>query len=269
VERKKVNEIEIAYQLSGEGPPLVLISGLGYGGWYWHKVLPGLAQHYQVLTFDNRGAGESDQPDGPYTVPMMAADTIGLLDALNIQGANIFGHSLGGFIAQEVVLQRPDLVSKLILASTTHGGTQVIPITPEALQVMTDREGEPLELVKRGIAIACAAGFSEKQPEVVQELIQYRFSNPVPPAQYQAQVAAGAGTAAFTQEEVIDRMAQITIPVLILFGEQDQVVPPGNADLMAQKLSNAQIKILPGTGHMFPIEDPEATVKAVIDFLKQ
>lgn len=264
----KVNAINIAYQLTGEGHPLVLIAGLGYGAWYWHKTLPALAEHYQILTFDNRGAGESDKPDGPYSVPMMAADTIDLLDALDIQRATIMGHSLGGFIAQEVTLRRPDLVSKLILASTTHGGMQVIPITAEALEVMMDREGDPQELVKRGIAVACASGFSKKQPGVVEELIAYRFSAPVPPAQYQAQVAAGAGTAAFSEEEVIDRMARIKVPVLILFGEEDRVVPPGNADLMAEKLPNAQIKIIPGTGHMFPIEDPQATAQAVLEFLK-
>jgi pimeloyl-ACP methyl ester carboxylesterase len=132
---------------------------------------------------------------------------------------------------------------------------------------MTDREGDPEEVVRRGIDVACAPGFPERQPQVVQELIDYRLSNPVPPAQYQAQVAAGAGTAAFSQEEVVERMGRIDLPVLILFGEEDRVVPAGNAALMEGKLPDARTEILPGAGHLFPIEAPAATVDALLDFL--
>jgi pimeloyl-ACP methyl ester carboxylesterase len=228
--------------------------------------MPELAKKIQVITFDNRGAGDSDKPDGPYTVPMLAADTAGLLDALNIKNAYVMGHSLGGYIAQELMITRPDLIGKLILASTNFGGTKVIPITPEAMKVLTDRSGDPVELVKRGIAIACAPGFAEKYSAVAQELLQYRFTNPVPPAQYAAQVAAGAGTMAYTDDQVDARMKAIKAPTLIMFGEFDRVVPPGNADLMAQKIIGAKIKIIPGTGHMFPIENPKAAVKAIEEF---
>lgn len=263
------NGIRIAYDINGTGHPLVFITGVGYGKWFWHKVVPGLAEKFQVITFDNRGAGDSDKPDGPYTVPMMAADTAGLLDALNITDAYVMGHSLGGYIAQELVITRPDLIGKLILASTNFGGTKVIPITPEGMKVLTDRSGDPIELVKRGIAIACAPGFADRQPQVAQELLQYRRSaNPVPPAQYAAQVAAGAGTMAYTDEQVDARMKAVKVPTLLLFGEFDNVVPPGNADLMAQKIAGAKIKIIPNTGHIFPIEDPKATTEAIAAFLK-
>lgn len=262
------NGITLAYEVLGSGHPLLLITGVGYGRWFWHKVTPGLAQHFQVITFDNRGAGESDKPDGPYSVPMLAADTAGLIDALDIRDAYVLGHSLGGYIAQELIISRPDRVSRAILASTNHGGQKVIPITPEALQVLTNRQGDPIELIQHGIAVACAPGFAERKPEVVQELINYRLTNPVPPAQYAAQVMAGAGTAAYTDDVVEQRMNAIQVPALILFGEHDKVVPPGNADLMASKLPDARIKILPGVGHIFPIEDPEATVEAMIEFLE-
>jgi pimeloyl-ACP methyl ester carboxylesterase len=198
---------------------------------------------------------------------MLAADTAGLLDALGIEAAAVMGHSLGGFIAQELVVTRPELVGKLILASTNHGGVKVIPITPEAMDVLTNREGDPLELVRRGIEIACAPGFVERQVELVGELINYRFTNPVPIPQYQAQVAAGAGMAALTDEQVDQRMDAIQVPTLVLFGEFDRVVPPGNADLMVAKIANAQAEIISATGHIFPIEDPVATVNAIHEFL--
>lgn len=263
----KSNGITLAYEITGTGKPLLLIAGVGYGQWFWQRIVPDLAKHFQVITFDNRGAGASDKPPGPYTVPMLAADTAGLLEALRIKGAFVMGHSLGGFIAQELIVTRPELVAKLILGATNFGGTKAIPITPEATAVLTNRQGDPVELVKRGIAVASAPGFTEKHPDVVKGLLDYRITNPVPPAQYAAQVAAGAGTQAYTDEMVNRRMNAIMVPALILFGQHDRVVPPGNADLMSQKIAGACVKIIPGTGHIFPIEDPAATVTAIVDFL--
>ena len=263
----KVNGIELYYEIHGQGHPLVLIAGVGYGCWFWHKIVPGLAEHYQVIIFDNRGAGGSTKADGPYTVQMLAGDTAGLLDALKIKDACVLGHSLGGFIAQELIVSRPDLVSRLILAATNFGGMKVIPITAEAMEVLTNREGDPLELVRRGIEIACAPGFVAKQMQLTQELINYRFTNPVPPAQYQAQVMAGAGMSALTDDQIDQRMVAIQVPTLILFGEFDRVVPPGNADLMAEKITDTQIKIIPASGHIFPIEEPDATVEVIHRFL--
>ncbi|MCI0574723.1 MAG: alpha/beta hydrolase [Chloroflexi bacterium] len=262
------NGITIAYEQDGAGPDLVLVTGIGYGGWFWRRVVPGLARHFRVTVFDNRGAGESDRPDGPYTVDMMAADTAGLLDALGIRRAAVLGHSLGGYIVQRLVATRPELAGRLILASTNHGGLAVIPTTPQAIAVMTNRQGDPLEIIRRGIGIATAPGFAERDPAVVQELIAYRLGNPVPPAQYTAQVMAGMGTAQWSSAQVEQQMRAIQVPTLILFGENDNVVPAGNAGLMAAKIANARVTILPNAGHLFPIEDPAATVMAIVAFLK-
>jgi pimeloyl-ACP methyl ester carboxylesterase len=264
----QANNINIAYEVNGEGQPLLLITGLGYGAWFWHKVAPLLAKNFRVITFDNRGAGASDKPDGPYSVSLMAQDTAGLLDALKIKNAFVLGHSLGGFIAQELAITRSDLVGKLILASTTHGGMKVVPITPEALAVIMDRSGDPIDLVKRGVKIASAPGFPDKHPDVVQELVDYRLTNPVPPAQYGAQTAAGLGMNQLSDDQVAARMKAITQPALILFGEHDKVVPPANAQLFLEKLPNAKARTIPNTGHIFPIEDPQATAEVVTKFFK-
>ncbi len=260
------NGIDLYYELTGEGPPLVLIAGLGYGLWMWHKMLPGLAARCRVIAFDNRGAGQTDKPDGPYSAPMMADDTAGLMDALGIVDAAVMGHSMGGFIAQQLALTRPDLVGRLILSATNFGGPRHVPVTPEAMAVIMDRSGDPVDVVKRGISVACAPGFADAHPEVVEELVAYRMGNPVPPAQYQAQTAVGLGL--MSEEACFEhRLHEVQAPTLILFGEHDQVVPPANADLMAEKLRDARIEILPNAGHMFPIEQPKAAVAAVLDFL--
>ena len=262
-----VNGIDLYYETTGSGDPLVLIAGLGYGLWLWHKMTPGLAEHFQVITFDNRGAGQTDKPDGPYNVEMMADDTAGLMDGLGIRAAAVLGHSMGGFIAQQLALSRPDLVGKLILSATNFGGPRHLPVTPQAMAVILDRSGDPVDVIKRGIAVACAPGFAEAHPGIVQELIAYRLGNPVPPAQYQAQTAVGLGL--LSEDACFEhKLEDVQAPTLILFGEHDQVVPPGNAELLADRLASARIETLPNTGHMFPVEDPEAAVAVIRDFLQ-
>ncbi|MGB4804689.1 MAG: alpha/beta hydrolase, partial [Anaerolineae bacterium] len=106
------NGITLHYESAGQGQPLLLITGVGYGAWFWHKLTPDLSHHFQVITFDNRGVGQSSRVYGPYSTALLAADAAGLLDALGIESAYVVGHSLGGFIAQELALARPALVSK-------------------------------------------------------------------------------------------------------------------------------------------------------------
>ncbi len=261
------NGIDINYEIHGAGEPLILIAGLGYDLWMWHKMVPGLAEHFRVLVFDNRGAGGTGKPAGPYTAQMLAADTAELMEALDIQNAAVMGHSMGGFIAQELVLSRPDLVTKLILSATNFGGPRHVPVTQEALAVLTDTQSDPIERLRRGILISCAPSFSERHPEIVEEWLAYRLQNPILPAPYQAQMAIGLGLMA--EEACFEhRLEDVQAPTLILFGEHDKVVPPANADLLAKEIADSQIQILPDAGHFFPFEVPDAANAAVVDFVK-
>ncbi len=260
------NGIDLYYEIHGRGEPLVLIAGLGYDGWMWHRMIPGLAEHFQVISFDNRGVGQSDKPAGPYTAGMLAADVIGLLDAFDIDKAHIVGHSMGGFIAQALAVHHLDRVNRLVLSATNFGGPRHVPISPEAMAVLTDVTGDPIARLRRGIVISCAPGFAEQNPTLVDDWVDYRVRHPIDPAGYQAQLAIGLSllpeAAAFE-----DKLAAVTVPALILFGEHDKVVPPANAALLAGKLPNAQIEILPNAGHFFPFEVPEEANRAIIRFL--
>jgi len=263
--RIKTNEIELYYETHGEGQPLVLISGLGYSSWQWHKMVPFLAEHFQVITFDNRGVGQSDKPAGPYTAHMLAADTVSLLDALGIGKAMVVGHSMGGFIAQAIALDFPQKVEKLILCSTNFGGPNHIPVTPEAMKVLTDVTSDALTRFKNGLSVSTAPGWAEKSPEMLVAWIQWRVANPIEPVHYQAQLAIGLGllpeAAAFESQ-----LSRLIVPTLILFGEHDKVVPPANAALLAEKIANSQVVIFPDAGHFFPLEIPDVASKAVIEF---
>lgn len=263
--KAQTNGIELYYETYGEGKPLVLISGLGYSLWQWHKMVPFLAEHFQVIAFDNRGVGQSDKPAGPYTAQMLAADTVGLLDALGIEKAIIMGHSMGGFVAQALALDFPQRVDKLILCATNFGGPHHVPVTPEAMKVLTDASSDAVTRFRNGLVVSTAPGWAEANPQMIREWIEWRTANPIEPASYQAQLAIGLGllpeAAAFE-----NNLPRLNIPTLILFGEHDKVVPPDNAALLASKISNSKVVILPNAGHFFPLEVPEAAARAVIEF---
>jgi pimeloyl-ACP methyl ester carboxylesterase len=261
------NGIEIYYETHGAGDPLVLIAGLGYAQWMWHKMIPGLARHFQVIAFDNRGVGQTDQPAGPYTAQMLADDTAGLLNALGINKAAVMGHSMGGFIAQAFALSKPERVSKLILSATNFGGPRAIPVTPEALAILSDISGDPVARLKRGILVSCAPGFGDVHPDIVQEWLDYRVNHPIQPAPYQAQMAIGL--ALIAEDKCFEhRLNQVKVPTLILFGEYDKVVPPGNAELLARTIPNSRIETLKNAGHFFPFEVPDAANAVITPFLK-
>lgn len=258
------NGIGIGYEVHGNGRPLVLIAGLGYSRWMWRRMIPGLAEHFQVVAFDNRGMGASDKPPGPYTAEMLAADTAVLIESLGLENAIIMGHSMGGFVAQALVLARPDLVGALVLSATNFGGPNHLPVTPAALAVLLDMSADPVTRFKNGLGVSTAPGFPEQNPVIIEEWLAWRVANPIEPAPYQAQLAIGLGLAQTGFEE---RLTAVSCPTLLLFGEHDQVVPPGNADLLAAKIPTSIIQILPDAGHFFPIETPNAAVTAIVEWI--
>lgn len=263
-----VNGITLAYEAHGSGTPLVLISGIGYDRWEWHKMVPGLAEHFTVITFDNRGVGQTDRPAGPYTAQLLADDTAGLIQALGLRRAHVMGHSMGGFIAQALALGHPDKIDKLILASTNFGGPHHIPITPEAMAVLTDVKSDLVTRFKNGLGVSTASGYADQHPDMIDAWLAWRVQNPIDPAAYQAQLAIGLGL--MSSETCFEsKLKNITASTLILFGAHDKVVPPGNAELLAHEIPNSSIEILPDAGHFFPIETPKTANAAIIRFLSE
>lgn len=263
---KHANSLNIEYEITGSGSPLILIAGLGYDRWMWHRMVPGLAEHFRVITFDNRGTGGTDKPPGPYTAEMLAEDTVGLLKALGIDRTHVMGHSMGGFIAQALVLSHPDAVNKLILSATNFGGPRHIPVTSEALAVLTDTHGDPIERLRRGILISCTPGFGAEHPDLVDQWLAYRTAHAIDPAAYQAQLAIGLGL--LSEEACFEhKLENVRAETLILFGADDKVVPSGNAELLAVRIPNSSVKIMPNAGHFFPFDAPDAAVAAVTEFL--
>src|SRR5271168_389948 len=131
---------KIHWDEQGQGPPVLLIMGLGYPSCMWHRTQPVLAEQYQTIALDNRGVGRSDVPPGPYPIALMASDAAAVLDAAGIESAHVFGVSMGGMIAQEFTLQYPARVRSLVLGCTAAGGPTAVRAGPEATQMLMTRD---------------------------------------------------------------------------------------------------------------------------------
>jgi pimeloyl-ACP methyl ester carboxylesterase len=262
----QANDITLYYEIHGEqhDETLLLINGVGqwHAAW-WRNVEP-LAEHFRVIAFDNRGIGDSDKPDIPYTLEMMADDALGLLDALAINRAHVLGHSMGGGIALFMARKAPERIASLILASTLYWGPTVAMPSPRAMQALQDRSGDPLELVKRGISIACAEGFEARDPEGFQKLIEMRFNSQQSPELYLRH--SQAGLPYLQSDHITDFIPPM--PVLLLAGEHDEVAPAANSEAIAAAWPHAKMIVIEGAGHLFNIEKPAESNRVILDFLK-
>ena len=255
--------MKLAWERHGSGEPLLLIHGLGYARWGWEPVLPGLAERFDVILFDNRGIGDSNAPPGPYTVVEMAADALQVLDEVGIERAHVVGTSLGGMIAQELALAYPERVNRLVLACTTPGGPKAHPMPQVTVALMAEAAAlEPEVALRRFVENALAPATVAAHPELVDRIMAHRLATAQQPTAWAAQASAGAAFDAY------DRLATLAAPTLVQHGGEDVVVDPQNADLLAELVPAARLERFPGTGHLFFWEAPERFVSSVSAFLE-
>ncbi len=259
------NGINTYYEIHGTGEPVVLIGGQGADTFLWFRQVPELSKSFQVIVFDTRGSGESDKPDEPYTIKMFADDTAGLMNALNIEKACIVGVSLGGLTAQQFALAYPQMVTHLVLSDTGFGGPHMVKpsiftIIP-ALFAMR-RSGDPGKDIQHMFELFTSKAWCQQHPDLVKQYLEWRVAHPQPAEAYNRQKAA---VNTFNGEDLI---SQIKVPVLIVHGEKDRVVPVKNAYLLKEKLPQARLVILPGAGHAAAIQFAEQFNAEVTKFLK-
>ncbi len=260
--RVRVNEIELFYVEEGHGEAVVFIPGLGGDHYLWHRQLPAFARCFRAIAVDNRGAGQSDKPDAPYTIEQMADDVAGLLEALGIERAHLVGASMGGFIAQMFALRHPQRLNRLVLCCTSFGGPNVIPMPPETLAVFTNRTGDPETDLRRLWAVSVTERFLREHPEALEAYVAWRVAHPQPLYAYQRQLAAAL---AFDLEA---RVHEIRAPTLIAHGLEDRVVPVENARRLHERIPGSHLILFPEAGHLFFIEQAEAFNQTTVAFLK-
>ncbi len=260
--KARVGDTELYYEVYGKGEPLLLIAGLGYASWSWFCQVERFAESYQTIVFDNRGVGESDKPDIPYSIAMLADDTAGLLASLDIPAAHILGVSMGGFVAQEIALRHPEIIKSLVLGCTSFGGPDSIPITETALNSMLNVQGlTPEGIIRQGFKTALSEDFRNSRPEVIDRMVGWRLEKPTPRYAWERQFMAAT---TFNTES---RLNRIKAPVLVITGADDLVIPARNSELLAAGISGAELVIMPGGGHLFFVEQAKEFNRRVLDFL--
>ncbi|MFH2120220.1 MAG: alpha/beta hydrolase [Pseudomonadota bacterium] len=188
----RVDDINLYYEIQGEGIPLVLIMGLRRNLEWWYCQIPALSKHFKVIAFDNRGAGRSDKPDMEYSIRLFTDDTAGLMEALGIRNAHILGISMGGYIAQELALHHPDKVRSLILGCTSCGGSRAVLMSEDRMKKFTENEGlTPTEILCKDMDIFFSDEFIAEHHDWIQQFIEislrhyqpaYAFSDSSRPA---------------------------------------------------------------------------------------
>ena len=260
-----VGDIGIHYETFGEGETILLIAGLGACAKVWFRQIPYLSRSYQVLAFDNRGAGASDKPDVPYSMGMLAADTVGLLDALDIEKAHVYGVSMGGMIAQELALRHPERVTTIVLGGTTCGGDERILPSTETIALLFDPERwerlAPDERTRGSLPFNLSQAFIEGNPDLIEEYVAMVAENSPPPYAYARQREA------VITHNTCDRLPMISVPTLVISGSADRQVPVDNSTLLASRIPGAELVILEGMGHGFFIEAAEEASRAILGFL--
>jgi pimeloyl-ACP methyl ester carboxylesterase len=259
----KINDCNIFYETHGQGDPLVLIMGLRRNLEWWYRQLPVLAEYFQVIVFDNRGAGRSDKPAMEYSIRLFADDTAGLMDALGLKRAGILGYSMGGYIAQELALNCPDKIEKMILASTGGGGDRAVLMSPDRLEKFQANAGlKPEEILRKDMDIYFSDEFVEQNPEKVDEFIKISLRH------YQPADAFFRQFDACLRHDTVDRLNRLVVPTLIMTGDDDPLVPPGNSHVLQELIPAAELHVFTGGRHCVVIEKADQFNKKVIDFLK-
>ncbi|HLJ92170.1 MAG TPA: alpha/beta hydrolase [Gemmataceae bacterium] len=250
---------KIYWDEQGQGEPILLIMGLGYPSDMWHRTRPVLNRTYKTIAFDNRGAGRSDVPPGPYSIDLMASDALAVLNAAGIQAAHVIGVSMGGMIAQELTLRYPERVRSVILGCTACGGPNLVQAEPEVLQVLMARANMTGDQMAEA-AVPFIYDASTPRARIDEDIAIRRPWFPTSEG-YLAQLQGIIMWESFT------RLPQINIPTLILHGETDRLVPAGNAAVLAKRIANSTVAMLPQASHIFSTDQPEAAHKAMLDFL--
>jgi 3-oxoadipate enol-lactonase len=259
------NGQDLYYEIHGDGPPLVLLMGIGYDSSLWTLAqVPALSTQFRVMLVDNRDAGRSSKATSSYEIADLADDLAGLLDALGIPRTHLLGLSMGGMIAQEFALRHPDRLDRLVLAGTgaAPARSAVDPIQIWTWVKANDATGDVFG--GQQFVSLFSAAFLRNHP-AVQDTAELLASNPYP----MSPEAYGRQAAAYLRFDALDRLAAITAPTLVVVGEQDLLTPPWIVRELADAIPDARFEVIRGDGssHVMPIERADDFNRLVSDFL--
>jgi pimeloyl-ACP methyl ester carboxylesterase len=261
----RVNDIQMFYEVHGEGFPLIMIMGFtGNTSWWDPRWIQTLSEKFKIIAFDNRGAGRTDISDREYSIKLFADDTAGLMNALGIPRANVLGISMGGMIAQELVLNYPEKVKKLVLCSTYCGGAKSVQPSQEVQRALTPDRGtvSAEEVARMTIPLLFTEEFIKNNPGAEELVMQQITKNPISNEAFMRQVNA------IMNFDAYDRLSQIKVPTLVLYGKRDILIPPENGAILGKAIPKARLVSFENSAHGL-IEETEEVLHAIVEFLTE
>jgi 3-oxoadipate enol-lactonase len=258
----KIGEINLCYKTYGNGQPLIMITGFASAQNTLFSLARAFSKHYSVITFDNRGIGGSDKPACPYNTNMMAQDTIGLMDFLGIQKAYLMGGSMGGMVAQNIAIDYPQRVDKLVLFSTSADGQWLFDLIKSTIPNWNNITSDltPSEIRKLVSAMALR---TSNQP-----ITRFMF---VVLSRLQARVNGLTGLTgqigAMLRHDTMERLNQIQAPTLIMTGCSDRLIAPYFSEVLASRIKGSKLVRIDRGSHVVAGEMAGKFISEVLNFL--
>ena len=259
----EIDKLSLYYEICGTGPPLVLIAGMTADSRSWHPLLDRFSSSFKTVVLDNRGSGRTRTPDTSFSIRQMADDTVRLLDILNIEQAHIIGHSMGGYIAQELAINYPGRVDKLVLASTAAATSERNKTLFHNMFEQGER-GMDFELWFRNFLFWILTPERFDNTEFIGAVLHYAVDDPHPQslAGLRRQIEAVNG------HDTRMRLRNITAKTLVLVGEKDILARPGDVEMLCREIPGAlPLKCLSGSAHAVHMENPGAFATTAMEFL--
>ncbi len=253
------NGIDLYYEMTGDGQPIVLIHGLGSSCRDWEMQIPFFSKHYRVISFDLRGHGRSQKPRGPYSMSLLAKDTAELIKSLGIAPVHVVGISLGGMIAFQLAVDHPELMRSLVIVNS---GPEVV------VRTMKDRWNVFLRFAmvrwlgmhKMGEVLSKRLFPKEEQIDI-QKLFVERWAENDTQA-YLDTLRAIVGWS------VTDQIHKINVPTLMVAADGDYT-PLSVKEAFISKMPKAELIVIPDSHHATPVDSPERFNEVVLSFLSR
>jgi pimeloyl-ACP methyl ester carboxylesterase len=247
---------ELNYERAGAGEPLLLIQGMSANHKAWGPLVPLLQQSFETIAFDNRGMGLSRPVTEGFSIAEMAADTVGLLDALEIESAHVLGISMGGMIAQELALAHPGRLRTLTIGCSYCGGEGSQLMDPADFQGLVEAmgSGDQDRVFRAMYELNLSPGFRAEESRYA-DFTAMAAALPAP------RETIGLQVQAIMAHDTQERLPGIDLPTLVLHGTVDRVLGYPNGPLIASKIPGARLETYEDVGHMFWWEQPERSAE--------
>jgi pimeloyl-ACP methyl ester carboxylesterase len=253
----KYKEINLYYEIAGEGPPLFLINGIAADTRQWEPLVSRLKTSFQVVSYDMRCAGRSDKPDLPFSIEDIADEAYALIRHLRYDKFYMLGFSMGGMAAMSLAHRHPDIIRKIFLVATTPSLKRPHPFSDEMMKMFRRTDVSPALLTQVYESI-----FGSKYREIVSadDYISLRMNddNPQPAFAYLQQIRA------LESCDLCEKVRKISVPAVVIVGDEDKIIPPENSLWLNSHLINSKLYTFEGIGHMIPVEAPDQLADVLI-----